>query len=100
DWSSDVCSSDLRQAKLQSNKLVEYCQAINNIAVTKRIGYLVELLQITGLEPFIDFAKKQVNNRYNLFDPQGLEEGEFVSEWRLRLNISREELLDISNKQY
>jgi predicted transcriptional regulator of viral defense system len=73
---------------------------VNNIAVTKRIGYLVELLQITGMELFIDFAKKQVNNRYNLFDPQGLEEGEFVAEWRLRLNISREELLDISNKQY
>lgn len=68
------------QAKLQSNKLVEYCQAINNIAVTKRIGYLVELLQITGIEAFIDFTKKQVNNRYNLFDPQGLDEGEFVAE--------------------
>ena len=88
------------QAKMQSNKLIEYCQAVNNIAVTKRIGYLVELLQITDMEPFVDFAKKQVNNRYNLFDPQGLEEGEFVAEWRLRLNISREELLDISNKQY
>ena len=88
------------QARMQSNKLIEYCQAINNIAVTKRIGYLVELLRITGLESFIDFAKKQVNNRYNLFDPQGLDEGEFVAGWRLRLNISREELLDISNKQY
>jgi predicted transcriptional regulator of viral defense system len=88
------------QAQMQATKLIEYCQAVNNIAVTKRIGYLVELLQITGMELFIDFAKKQVNNRYNLFDPQGLEEGEFVAEWRLRLNISREELLDISNKQY
>jgi predicted transcriptional regulator of viral defense system len=88
------------QAQMQATKLIEYCQAVNNIAVTKRIGYLVELLQITGMELFIVFAKKQVNNRYNLFDPQGLEEGEFVAEWRLRLNISREELLDISNKQY
>jgi len=61
---------------------------------------LVELLQITGMDPFINFARKQVNNRYNLFDPQGLDEGEFVAEWRLRLNISREELLDISNQQY
>lgn len=88
------------QAKMHPSKLIEYCKAVNNIAVTKRIGYLVELLQITEMDPFIDFAKKQVNNRYNLFDPQGLAEGEFVGEWRLRLNISREELLDISNKQY
>lgn len=88
------------QAQMHPTKLVEYCKAVNNIAVTKRIGYLVEILQITGMDPFIDFAKKQVKNRYNLFDPQGLDEGEFVAEWRLRLNISREELLDISNKQY
>ena len=88
------------QATMQSDKLVEYCQAINNTAVTKRIGYLIELLQVADMEPFIDFAKEQVNNRYNLFDPQGLDEGEFVAEWRLRLNISREELLEISNKQY
>ncbi|KGE14748.1 type IV toxin-antitoxin system AbiEi family antitoxin domain-containing protein [Sphingobacterium deserti] len=88
------------QAQMQASKLVDYCQAVNNIAVTKRIGYLVELLQIPSMESFIDFAKMQVKNKYNLFDPQGLEEGEFVAEWRLRLNISREELLDISNKQY
>lgn len=87
-------------AIMDPNKLIAYCQTIKNIAVTKRIGFLVEFLNITGLEPFIDFAKKQVNNKYNLFDPQGLDEGEFVSEWRLRLNITREELLDISNKQY
>jgi len=65
------------------------CFTRHTVAVTKRIGYLVELLQITGLDPFVDFAKKQVNNKYNLFDPQGLEEGEFVSAWQLRLNISR-----------
>lgn len=87
-------------AKMHPAKLIEYCQAVNSIAVTKRIGYLVELLQIQGMSSFINFAKKQVKNRYNLFDPQGLDEGEFVAEWRLRLNISREELLDISNKQY
>lgn len=85
------------QAQMHPSKLVEYCLAVNNIGVTKRIGYLVELLQITGLDPFIDFAKMQVKNKYNLFDPQGLEEGVFVAEWRLRLNISREVLLDISD---
>lgn len=88
------------QAEMQASKLIRYCELVNNIAVTKRLGYLIELLRIEGLETFIDYAKSQVNNKYNLFDPQGLEEGEFVAEWRLRLNISREELLDISNKQY
>jgi predicted transcriptional regulator of viral defense system len=88
------------QSQLQSIKLIEYCKALNNTAVTKRIGYLVELLKIQDMSSFVDFAKEQVKNKYNLFDPQGLDKGEFVAEWRLRLNISREELLDISNKQY
>ena len=88
------------QAQMQASKLIEHCQAVNKISITKRIGYLVEFLQITVMDPFIDFAKKQVKNRYNLFEPQGLDEGEFVAEWLLRLNISREEFLDISNKQY
>jgi len=88
------------QAQKQASNLVEYCQAVNNIALTKRIGLLVELLQIPNMESFIDFAKTLVKNKYNLFDPQGLEEGVFVAEWRLRLHISREEWLDISNKQY
>src|SRR5699024_9680934 len=74
------------QAKMNPNKLIVYCQSVKNIAVTKRIGYLIELLKVTGMEPFVDFAKKQVNKRYTLFDPQGVNEGEFVAEWRLRLN--------------
>jgi len=54
---------------MQASKLVDYCQAVNNIAVTKQIGYLVKLLQIPSMESFIDFAKMQVKNKYNLFDP-------------------------------
>lgn len=88
------------QAKMQADKLISYCDLMNNISVTKRLGYLIELFDLEGLGSFVDYAKAQVNKRYSLFDPQGLEEGEFVSEWRLRLNISREELLDITNKQY
>lgn len=90
----------VNQAELNAEKLITYCKATKNIAVTKRIGFLVELFGRTMLNSFIDFAKKEVNNKYNLLDPQGSEEGEFVSEWKLRLNISREELIDISNKQY
>ena len=88
------------EAKLNAEKLIEYCEAIHNIATTKRIGFLAELLNKKGLKPFIRFAKEKVNKKYNLFDTQGTDKGEFVNEWRLRLNISREEILDICNKVY
>jgi predicted transcriptional regulator of viral defense system len=86
--------------RLESNKLISYCEAISNIAATKRMGFMAELLNKKELKPFVKFAKQTVNARYNTFDPLGSDRGEFVSEWRLRLNISQEELLDICNKQY
>jgi predicted transcriptional regulator of viral defense system len=88
------------QAKLTNEKMIAYCSAINNMAVTKRLGFLAELLEKKGLKTFVKFAKQNKNKRYNIFDPTGIDKGEFVNDWRLRLNISRDEILDICNKQY
>ncbi len=88
------------QARLNGEKMIEYCKAINNKSATKRIGYMVELLDKNGMKSFIRYAKKQVNPKYNLFDPQGVEKGKFVPDWRLRMNISEKDILDITNKQY
>lgn len=88
------------QATLDPTKLIEYCKAVGNKAATKRIGFLAEILKPEQLKSFIDFAREEVNKKYNLFDPAGQEEGEFVNAWRLRLNISRVDILNIVNKQY
>lgn len=87
-------------AKLNSEKMIAYCKSIDNVAVVKRLGFLAELFEKEDLKNFISYAKLQVNQRYNVFDPLGIEAGEFVNDWRLRLNISRDEILDICNKQY
>jgi predicted transcriptional regulator of viral defense system len=91
---------EFNQAKLSSDKMITYCTAIDNIAATKRMGFLAELLEKKGLKTFVKYAKQQKNQSYNVFDPSGKDKGEFVNEWRLRLNISRNEILDICNKQY
>ena len=88
------------QAKLRSDKMITYCKAIDNIAATKRMGFISKLLEKDGLKTFIGYAQQQKNQSYNVFDPFGIDKGEFVNDWRLRLNISREEILDICNKQY
>lgn len=87
-------------AKLTNNKLIEYTKAYNNIAVTKRIGYLASLFHTKQLQSFINYAKTQVNKKYSLIDAGGLEQGEFISEWRLRLNISKESLLQMAQTEY
>lgn len=84
-----------KHAEMAPEKLIIYCNTINNIAVTKRIGFLSELFHPKPLKAFIEFAKKKVNQKYNVFDPQGPDEGEFVSEWKLRMNISKKQLVEI-----
>lgn len=88
------------EAELDSGKLIEACETIHNIAVTKRIGYLAELCNKNELKTFIAFAKNKVNEKYNLFDPTGIEEGEFISRWKLRLNIKEDDIVNIMNRQY
>jgi predicted transcriptional regulator of viral defense system len=88
------------EARMKSGLLTEYSQLIKNVSATKRMGFLAELLERKELIPFISHAKTIVNEKYTLFDPFGLEKGEFVNEWKLRLNITREDILAICNKQY
>lgn len=88
------------EAEMDGNKLIEACKAIHNIAATKRMGYLAELCQKSELDGFIAYAEEQTNDRYNLFDPAGTEDGEFVGKWKLRLNMPIESIMGILNKQY
>jgi len=87
-------------AKLTNKKLIEYTKAYSNIALTKRLGYLASLFHKEKLQSFISYAKTQVNNRYSLIDAGGIEEGEFVNEWKLRLNISIDNLLQMKQTEY
>ena len=88
------------QAKLSSEKMIRYCKAVNNIAATKRMGFLAELFEKPGMKTFIRYALQQVKQTYNPFDPQGPDTGDYESDWKLRLNISRDQLWDIAHKVY
>ncbi len=87
-------------ASLDSQKMIEYCMVVNNIAVTKRLACLADIFEKEKFAPFLKFAKSAVNEAYTLFDPFGSDEGKFIKEWKIRLNISREQILDICKKQY
>lgn len=87
-------------AKLNSAKLKNYCEAVNNIAVTKRLGFLAELFEKKNLKTFVKYARSKVNRSYNLFDIFGENIGETNSVWRLRMNLSKENILGIVKNQY
>lgn len=88
------------QAKLNADKLIAYAKKYNSNALTKRLGFLAELLQKKELKKFISFAKKNVGKKYTLFEPGGNETGAFRSDWMLRLNNSEDEILNMIENAY
>ena len=96
----DLLLSAFAQAKLNSKKMIQYSSSVNNISVIKRMGFIAELLNKKGLQAFIKYAKLRINKKYNLMDFAGEESGEFVSSWKLRLNVSRDEILNLSKEFY
>jgi predicted transcriptional regulator of viral defense system len=88
------------QTDINQDKLIEYCTAIGNVSVTKRLAFLTEILEKPKMKRFLKYAEQEVNARYSLMDPFGEEKGGFNTKWKLRLNITEEELLDICNKHY
>jgi len=87
-------------AQLNAKKLIDYCNAVNNIAVIKRLGFLAELFEKKNLCSFVKFAKSKVNRSYNLFDTFGENTGEPNNDWYLRMNLSKENILGIVQNQY
>ena len=86
--------------KLNAQKLINYCNAVDNIAVIKRLGFLAELFEKKNLSSFVKFAHSKVNRSYNLFDIFGENTGDTNSDWRLRMNVSKEAILGIVQNQY
>lgn len=88
------------EADLDQEKMIEYCKSIKNISVTKRIAFLAEILEKKKFSRFLKYAEKAVNPRYVLMDPFGPEDGAFNNKWKLRLNLTEDEIRSICNKQY
>ncbi len=89
-----------KRTNLSSLKMIEYLEAVNNKAITKRIGYLAELFNKSGFKQLIKYAKKQKSKNYDLFDIYGYKEGNYNKEWHLILNINDKDLIAIANSIY
>jgi predicted transcriptional regulator of viral defense system len=87
-------------AKLSAQKMVKYCKAINNIAATKRMAYLSELYKKPKMEYFLKYTNSVTNKKYNLFESDGEQTGKTNSKWKLIMNMSEEEVLEIPNQNF
>ncbi len=85
------------KAKLSAHKMVKYSRDVSNIAVTKRLAYLTELLKKPQMDYFLKYAVSIMNNRYSPFDASLPHRGKTLNKWRLIINIDEKEILEMAN---
>jgi predicted transcriptional regulator of viral defense system len=81
----------MRHADMQPAKLVDYAVRLHVGAVTRRLGYLLELYRIAP-EHELARLRQSLTSTYQPLDPILPREGPHVARWRLQVNISPEEL--------
>jgi predicted transcriptional regulator of viral defense system len=96
----EILINAFNKAKLNNQKLIDACEAVNNISTTKRLGYLIEQLDKKNLKSFINYALTKVNRKYSLLDSSANNEGKYQARWRLRLNVSESEILSSIENLY
>jgi len=81
----------MKRDSLNIERLIEYALRLDVGAVLRRLGYLLErngMANETTLQPL----RNKLSATYQRLDPVLPQEGSFLSRWRLRLNVSPEEL--------
>jgi predicted transcriptional regulator of viral defense system len=81
----------MRRRDMDIKKLVAYALMLDIGAVYRRLGYLLEMFetQETGQ---LELLRRKLTATYVLLDPTLPTEGKFIARWRLRLNVSPEEI--------
>jgi len=81
----------MRHADIQPGRLIDYALRLRVGAVIRRLGYLLELYRLAPPEE-LDRLRSSLTATYAVLDPLVPREGPYLSSWRLRINISPEEL--------
>ena len=84
----------MRYQDMDIKKLVQYALILDIGAVYRRLGYLLELFE-TKETGQVDLLRKKLTSTYMLLDPAMPAEGKFIARWRLRINVSPEEIKNI-----
>lgn len=71
--------------RIDYNSLLEYCARFNSHGVIKRLGFLLELLNIDN--PIIEELQKLKTNSYIILDTELPKEGKKISRWNIQQNL-------------
>ena len=81
----------IQREKVQIPRLVDYALRLDVGAVIRRLGFLLEIYEIGTVEA-VKALQRRLTSTYVALDPVLPVEGKYLRRWRLRLNVSPEEL--------
>jgi predicted transcriptional regulator of viral defense system len=82
----------IKQKEIDWKKMFQYAAKFQTKAAVKRLGFIIEMLNIT-VDGVPLLAKKLASAKdYVLLDPNGPKVGKRISRWHIRVNINVEEL--------
>lgn len=85
----------IQREKVQSSRLAEYALRLDVGAVIGRLGFLIELYEMVTPEA-VRALQHRLGSAYVLLDPVLPPEGKYLRRWRLRLNVSSDELRTVA----
>jgi predicted transcriptional regulator of viral defense system len=77
--------------KIDYSKILQYAKRFDSQAVIKRLGFLLELLEIK--HPVIDELQKLRTNSFVLLEPSYTKDGKTIFRWAIQQNIDTESIL-------
>jgi len=73
--------------EIDFKKLTNYAIKIGNNAVIKRLGFILDFLSMDSKN-----LKNKISSSYSVLDPTKEKKGKYSSEWKILINVSKEEL--------
>lgn len=83
---SDVIRQYFQGEHKDDGKLLEFIERIENRTIYKRLGYVIETLNLKLLD-ILEVCRSKISRGYSTFDPSVSVKGHFVRRWNLRVNV-------------
>lgn len=80
--------------ELDFERLLDYALKMKNGAILKRLGYLLQKLEIKIPADIDKRIRQNISNGYAVLNTSGRKKGRHKSEWKLLVNISDKDLLE------
>jgi len=81
--------------KVSVEKIASYAERMGNTAIVKRLGYLVESLNISVDSKILSKMREMISPGMSALDPTRPRKGTYSTRWNLLLNISKETLEEL-----